>query len=119
VITDCCDSGGMLDHVSVVIGGNKEDGRKNRLREIKAATRKSAARNLPTTIIAKIFSAKPGRKAEPISNGINDTLANIFGRDVGKSMMMFAVCQTSNGSSNVSRNPITPLMSTVDGEGAG
>lgn len=111
-ISDCCHSGGMLDHKEVAISGDKADD------EPQGDPEDSEARSLPVNTIAQILSSKLGKPVSPTSSGINGSMASIFGGDAGKLAMAFAASQMGGGSS-AGGNPLAALLGGGGSGGAG
>lgn len=113
MISDCCHSGGMLDHKEVAIQGDKKD-------DSPVTTGKapqSQARSLPISTVASIMSSKLGKPVNPTASGINGGMATLFGGDAGKLAMKFAASQFTGGRPGA--NPLETLLGGAAGVGGG
>lgn len=114
VITDCCHSGGMLDHepVNLAIGGDKADDGGTR----EATCPESQARSLPVSTIASFLSSQLGKPVEPTRSGIASGQASFFGGDASKLAMRFAASQMKGGGGG-GGNPLAALLGGGGGGG--
>lgn len=112
--TDCCHSGGMLDHKEVAIDGDKEDDGGTR----GGTSPDSEARSLPVSTIASFLSQKLGKSVSPNSSGISGGQASLFGGDAGKLAMKFAASQMGGGGGG-GGNPLAALLGGAGGGGGG
>lgn len=113
-LPDCCHSSGLLDHVEILIQGDKKDDTSGVAPSGSADD--SLPRSLPASTISSILSSKLGTAISP--GLIRKAQAQIFGGDASKMAMKFAMSQMS-GKGGAGGNPLAALMGGGGGGGGG
>eukprot|EP00898_Chlorokybus_atmophyticus_P006574 jgi/Chlat1/6918/Chrsp52S06592 len=96
IVTDCCHSGGMLDHAEIVISGDKGGAKASSGTDMMSVLLGSLGgrdympknRSLDVASLANILTARTGQQVAP--NNVRSTLTSVFGSDASRMAIKYA-----------------------------